>query len=83
MKGFASDEANEEVDVLFIVLMGHGGTITEQSSSNKNKEYLLTEDGYAFFYKEALMQILDNKKYPWLIDKPKICIIQACRGGKQ
>ena len=81
MNDFASDEANKEVDVLFIVMMGHGGTITEQSSPNKNKEYLLTADGYGFFYKEGLRQSLDNNKYPWLIDKPKIALIQACRGG--
>ena len=61
--------------------MGHGGTITEQSSPNKNKEYLLTADGYGFFYKEGLRQSLDNTKYRWLVDKPKIALIQACRGG--
>ena len=63
--------------------MGHGGTITEQSSPNKNKEYLVTEDGYGFFVREGLQRILDNKDYPWLIDKPKISFIQMCRGGKK
>ena len=68
---------------MFIVMMGHGGIITDQSSPNRKKEYLLTADGHAFFYKEGIRQILDNRKYPWLIDKPKIAIIQACRGRKE
>ena len=83
MKGFASDEANKEVDILFIVMMGHGGTIRDQSSRNNNKEYFITEDGYGFFVREGLQRFLDNKEYPWLIDKPKIALIQVCRGGRK
>ena len=78
MIDFVSHEANKKVDVLFFVLMGHGGTIPEE----KEREFLLTADGYGFIVIEGLERILDNKKYPLLKDKPKVAIIQQCRGGE-
>ena len=72
---FAGHEENSAVDVMFIVLMGHGGKIN-------NEEFLKTADGKAFYLRDALQSVCDNKKYPHLIDKPKIAILQMCRGGK-
>ena len=55
--------------------MGHGGI-------RDNTEFLKTADGTMFKVKEKIAEIFDNNTFPHLIDKPKIFILQACRGGK-
>ena len=54
--------------------MGHGGI-------RDNTEYLQTADGTGFNVKKKIAEIFDNNIFPHLKDKPKIFIIQACRGG--
>ena len=63
------------VDCLFVVIMGHGGKWN-------NVEYLKTADGTLFPVKEKMATIFNNQKFSHLIDKPKVIIVQACRGGK-
>ena len=75
LETFAGSEDNADVDVLFVVLMAHGGKWNRQ-------EFLKPADGKAFIIRDELEKIFNNKKYPALIDKPKIFIIQMCRGGR-
>ena len=55
--------------------MGHGG-------KRDNTEFLKTIDGTVFKVKEKIAEIFDNNKFSHLKDKPKVFILQSCRGGK-
>ena len=55
--------------------MGHGGKWN-------NVEYLNTADGTLFPVKEKIAIIFNNQTFPHLKDKPKVIIVQACRGSK-
>uniref|UniRef100_I3J831 Uncharacterized protein n=1 Tax=Oreochromis niloticus TaxID=8128 RepID=I3J831_ORENI len=58
-------------DSVFVVLMSHGGTGTICGSDLKD------------FKIDTIYERLNTKNCPALMNKPKVIIIQACRGGNE
>ncbi|XP_054858066.1 caspase-1-like [Eublepharis macularius] len=75
LKAFAAQEEHKTSDSTFVVLMSHGlrSGLCGVKSQGENSD-ILSQD--------TICSILNNKNCPALRDKPKVIIIQACRGGK-
>ncbi|XP_068121866.1 caspase-1-A-like isoform X2 [Hyperolius riggenbachi] len=78
MKTFAAHEDHRASDSTFLVFMSHGmrdvicGTDTKQNETGEEEINVLKTD--------EIFTIFNNENCPALRDKPKIIIIQACRG---
>lgn len=81
MKQFAANQEHVTSDSTFIVFMSHGqrdvicGTDT-QITLNKNSE----EEANNVLHVDEIFTTFNNVNCPGLRDKPKVIIIQACRG---
>ncbi|XP_077054460.1 caspase b-like [Siphateles boraxobius] len=79
VKNFAARSEHQDSDSTFVVMMSHGTRI-------ENKDAILgvnyDEGKYAdeFFFVDDIFSHLNSEKCPALIDKPKVILIQACRG---
>lgn len=75
MKDFAALSEHQTSDSTFLVLMSHGTLhgICGTMHSEKTPDVLQYDTIY---------QIFNNCHCPGLRDKPKVIIVQACRGGK-
>ncbi|XP_007494971.1 caspase-1-like isoform X2 [Monodelphis domestica] len=73
LKEFASHPDHQLSDSTFVVLMSHGVRHGICGIKHKN------EDPDVFLY-ETMYEILNTRNCPNLKDKPKIIIVQACRG---
>ncbi|XP_076829027.1 caspase-23 isoform X2 [Brachyhypopomus gauderio] len=62
-------------DSTFVVIMSHGGP--------EGIHGIYVEDDEDIFPVEKIFQNLNSENCPGLIDKPKIILIQACRGDKE
>uniref|UniRef100_A0A8C5L4Y4 Caspase 4, apoptosis-related cysteine peptidase n=1 Tax=Jaculus jaculus TaxID=51337 RepID=A0A8C5L4Y4_JACJA len=73
LQDFAALQEHKSSDSAFVVLMSHGTLhgICGTAHSNKNPDVL---------HYDTIYQILNNRKCPGLRDKPKVIIVQACRG---
>ncbi|XP_054857796.1 uncharacterized protein LOC129344905 [Eublepharis macularius] len=73
LKAFAAQEEHKTSDSTFVVLMSHGlrSGLCGVKSQGENSDILSHDTIYS---------ILNNKNCPALRDKPKVIIIQACRG---
>ena len=74
VKKFSQDPRLYGTDSVFVVLMSHGnlGVVKGVHWTPGNKDELQIEQLY---------QHLNTKNCPALLNKPKVIIIQACRGG--
>ncbi|KAG1955785.1 caspase-1 [Pimephales promelas] len=77
VKDFATRSEHGDSDSTFVVLMSHGTRID-------NKDAILGVDypknPKDFFSVDDIFSHLNSKSCPALIDKPKVILIQACRG---
>ena len=73
LKKFAQSEKNAFVDTAWVILMGHGG-------SKKSKDYILSTDGKPVYIKSTMVKKFNNKTCSSLLQKPKVFIVQMCRG---
>ena len=64
------NESKDDVGCCLVTLMSHG-----------EKGFIKMEDGEKVSL-EDIFEMFNNKNCPALQEKPKIFIIQACRGGK-
>ncbi|XP_056619531.1 caspase a-like [Triplophysa dalaica] len=73
IKNFAQRDEHKNSDSTFVVLMSHGtlGAISGINYDEKDKDVFLIEKIYKH---------LNSANCPALIDKPKVILIQACRG---
>ncbi|XP_015269033.1 PREDICTED: caspase-1-like [Gekko japonicus] len=73
LRKFAARKEHEASDSTFVVLMSHGlrAGLCGVKSQGENSDILSHDTIYS---------ILNNKNCPALRDKPKVIIIQACRG---
>ncbi|XP_067298524.1 caspase b-like [Pseudorasbora parva] len=80
VKTFAARPEHRDSDSTFVVIMSHGNTI-------HNKDAILgvnydEENNHAdVFFVDDIFFHLNSVNCPALIDKPKVILIQACRGG--
>ncbi|XP_039540283.1 caspase b-like [Pimephales promelas] len=74
---FARRSEHRDSDSTFVVLMSHGNIIN-------NKDAIIGVDypknPKDFFFVDDIFSHLNSKNCPALIDKPKVILIQACRG---
>ncbi|XP_025962939.2 caspase-1-like isoform X2 [Dromaius novaehollandiae] len=75
LKDFASCKEHQNSDSTFLVLMSHGvrAGLCGTKSRDRNTDILSLDTIYETF---------NNKHCQALLDKPKVLIIQACRGEK-
>ncbi|KAK7161031.1 hypothetical protein R3I94_003871 [Phoxinus phoxinus] len=79
VENFAARSEHEDSDSTFVVLMSHGDII-------QNKDVILgvnyheVENPDDFFFVDEIFSHLNSENCPALIDKPKVILIQACRG---
>ncbi|XP_060115426.1 caspase-1-like [Heteronotia binoei] len=73
LREFAAREEHKNSDSTFVVLMSHGlrAGLCGVKSQGENSD-ILSHD--------TIFSILNNKNCPNLMNKPKVIIIQACRG---
>lgn len=73
---FAEHSKLKEADSVFVVIMSHGklGAVLGVDWKKDDKD----PDEFPI---NNIFTLLGPKKCPWLINKPKIIVIQACRGG--
>ncbi|KAK7176940.1 hypothetical protein R3I93_001011 [Phoxinus phoxinus] len=80
IRDFARREEHDQSDSCFVVLMSHGdasgifGVFFESLSSDDEEDILPTD---------AIFNCLNTPNCAGLKDKPKIILIQACRGDKE
>lgn len=76
LEAFAARKEHKTSDSTFVVFMSHGirDGICGKEYSGNNTEVLQIN---------TIFQTLNTSKCPSLKDKPKVIIIQACRGGNQ
>ncbi|XP_061197056.1 uncharacterized protein LOC133205296 [Saccostrea echinata] len=66
---FAADAAHYIADATFVCLLSHG-----------EEGYIFGTDGRKLQL-DSVFKLFDNSNCPSLLNKPKIFVIQACRGG--
>ena len=71
---FSKHPKLKETDSVFVVIMSHGKPGAVLGVNYKDEE----PDEFPI---DNVYKHLDTKKCPALLNKPKIIIIQACRGG--
>ncbi|KAM4828050.1 caspase-1 isoform 2-T2 [Thomomys bottae] len=76
MKAFASRSEHQNSDSTFVVFMSHG--IREGICGKKYSEQVSD-----ILKVDTIFQMLNTSNCPSLKDKPKVIIIQACRGGNK
>lgn len=75
LKEFAARKEHKTSDSTFLVFMSHG--LREGICGKKHSENVSD-----ILEVNTIFQILNTKNCPSLKDKPKVIIIQACRGGE-
>ncbi|ROL51987.1 Caspase-1 [Anabarilius grahami] len=79
VKNFAALPHHEDSDSTFVVIMSHGKRIENKDAiAGVNYHKDLNPDDY--FFVDDIFTRLNSEKCPALIDKPKVILIQACRG---
>lgn len=66
---FAADPAHRQGDSSFVCLLSHG-----------EEGFIFGTDGRKLQL-DSVFKLFDNSNCPTLVGKPKIFVIQACRGG--
>nr|AAG45230.1 Caspy2 [Danio rerio] len=74
VENFSKRREHEDADSTFIVIMSHGTRID-------NKDAIVGVSDDVYFIEETFAH-LNSVNCPALIDKPKVILIQACRGGQ-
>ncbi|KTF89075.1 hypothetical protein cypCar_00028134 [Cyprinus carpio] len=77
MRDFAQREEHDKSDSCFVVLMSHG------DAKGICGVFDSIEDEEDVFQAEEIFNCLNTPNCAGLKDKPKIILIQACRGGKK
>ncbi|XP_067260828.1 caspase b-like [Chanodichthys erythropterus] len=67
-------------DSTFVVIMSHGERINHRDAI-AGVNYHPKNNTSDVFYVDDIFKHLNSKNCPALIDKPKVILIQACRGG--
>lgn len=78
MRDFAQREEHTESDSCFVVLMSHG----DASGISGVFDSFDSEDEEDIFPTDEIFNCLNTPNCAGLRDKPKIILIQACRGGE-
>lgn len=75
LKEFSKHPKLKETDSVFVVIMSHGklGALIGVNDHEGQPDEFLIDDIYKH---------LGSEKCPALMDKPKVIIIQACRGSR-
>ncbi|XP_016390143.1 caspase-1-B-like [Sinocyclocheilus rhinocerous] len=79
VKNFSKRYEHRDSDSTFVVIMSHGNRFD-------NKDAILgvhyqRKNPNDYFFVENIFSHLNSVNCPALIDKPKVILIQACRGG--
>ncbi|KAK2909478.1 hypothetical protein Q8A67_005315 [Cirrhinus molitorella] len=80
VKKFSKRHEHRDADSTFVVIMSHGARID-------NKDAILgvnfDKNPDDVFFVEEIFSNLNSVNCPALINKPKVILIQACRGGQE
>ncbi|XP_016112666.1 caspase-1-A-like [Sinocyclocheilus grahami] len=80
VKNFSKRYEHRDADSTFVVIMSHGERIQNKDAIlGVHYDPDLHPDDY--FFVEDIFTHLNSVNCPALIDKPKVILIQACRGG--
>ncbi|KAK9981737.1 hypothetical protein ABG768_001261 [Culter alburnus] len=79
VKNFAALPDHKDSDSTFVVIMSHGNRIDNRDViKGAGVSYTGPDD---YFFVDEIFTRLNSENCPALIDKPKVILIQACRGG--
>lgn len=81
VKNFSKHHEHRDSDSTFVVIMSHGERI-QNKDAILGVRYHRDRRPNDYFFVEDIFSHLNSEKCPALIDKPKVILIQACRGGK-
>lgn len=73
---FSKHPKLKDTDSVVVVIMSHGKLGVVLGVNNQSE--VSVDDG---FYLDNIYRYLGSKNCPALLNKPKIILIQACRGG--
>ncbi|XP_073697598.1 caspase b-like [Garra rufa] len=79
VKNFSKHSEHRDSDSTFVVIMSHGKRI-QNKDAILGVHYHPNQHPKDYFFVEDIFSHLNSKNCPALIDKPKVIIIQACRG---
>ncbi|XP_077054490.1 caspase b-like [Siphateles boraxobius] len=79
VKNFAARSEHQDSDSTFVVMMSHGTRI-ENKDAISGFNYIEGKYADEFFFVDGIFSHLNSQKCPALINKPKVILIQACRG---
>ena len=74
LEQFAQSDRNSHVDCAWVFLMGHGGSLD-------NREYITSRDAKPLYIRSTMEKIFNNRICLTLQGKPKVFIVQKCRGN--
>ncbi|XP_048050919.1 caspase b-like [Megalobrama amblycephala] len=79
VENFAALPDHKDSDSTFVVIMSHGNRIYNRDViAGAGVSYTGPDD---YFFVDKIFTRLNSVNCPALIDKPKVILIQACRGG--
>ncbi|XP_051748108.1 caspase b-like [Ctenopharyngodon idella] len=80
VRNFATLSQHRDSDSTFVVLMSHGDRI-QNKDAILGVSYHKDINPLDVFFVDDIFTHLNSENCPALIDKPKVILIQACRGG--
>ncbi|XP_051748097.1 caspase b-like [Ctenopharyngodon idella] len=80
VRNFAASPGHRDSDSTFVVLMSHGDII-QNKDAILGVNYHRQRNPKDYFFVDDIFTHLNSVNCPALIDKPKVILIQACRGG--
>uniref|UniRef100_A0A8C1TCR7 Caspase n=1 Tax=Cyprinus carpio TaxID=7962 RepID=A0A8C1TCR7_CYPCA len=82
VKDFCKRHEHQDSDSTFVIIMSHGKRIKNKDAilGFHYHKYLHSND---YFYVEDIFFHLNSVNCPALINKPKVIVIQACRGDHE
>ncbi|KAK9981753.1 hypothetical protein ABG768_001277 [Culter alburnus] len=82
VENFSNPSEHRDLDSTFVVLMSHGKRI-ENKDAILGVSYDKDLNPKDYFFVDDIFTHLNSEKFPALIDKPKVILIQACRGNQE
>ncbi|XP_048051507.1 caspase b-like [Megalobrama amblycephala] len=80
VRNFAASPDHQDSDSTFVVIMSHGNII-ENKDAILGVNYHHQQNPKDYFFVDDIFNHLNSVKCHDLIDKPKVILIQACRGA--
>ncbi len=80
VKNFSTRSGHRDSDSTFVVIMSHGDSI-DYRDAILGVHYHPSRNPSDVYFVDETFSHLNSVNCPDLIDKPKVILIQACRGG--